>query len=188
MLKALDGKDIALTPEKLDEIAASAFGSGATAESTKMKLFASTDDTGATKYYASSTDATTGEPVVKEISFATDTAAATVTDVSTSDAEYITKQAKDAAADSLLESLNGALTTVSDFRADLGAVQNRFTSIIANLNTSIINTSEARSRVLDADFSVEVSAMSRANILQQAGVSVLAQANQVPQNVLSLLR
>ncbi|WP_457947294.1 flagellin, partial [Enterobacter mori] len=96
--------------------------------------------------------------------------------------------AGDAVADGLLAKLDEALTTVADFRADLGAVQNRFSSIIANLNTNIINTTEARSRIQDADFSVEVSAMSRANILQQAGVSVLAQANQVPQNVLSLLR
>ncbi|MEA5214005.1 FliC/FljB family flagellin [Enterobacter cloacae] len=93
-----------------------------------------------------------------------------------------------AIADGLLAKLDAAMGQVSDFRADLGAVQNRFSSIIANLNTNIINTTEARSRIQDADFSVEVSAMSRANILQQAGVSVLAQANQVPQNVLSLLR
>ncbi|MCU6209342.1 flagellin, partial [Enterobacter cloacae] len=95
---------------------------------------------------------------------------------------------KGAASNNLLAKLDGAITEIANFRADLGAVQNRFSSIIANLNTNIINTSEARSRIQDADFSVEVSAMSRANILQQAGVSVLAQANQVPQNVLSLLR
>lgn len=92
------------------------------------------------------------------------------------------------AADPLIETLDGALGDVTDFQADLGAKQNRLSSIIANLNTTVINTTEARSRILDADFSNEVSAMSRANILQQAGVSVLAQANQVPQNVLSLLR
>ncbi|WP_447858424.1 flagellin N-terminal helical domain-containing protein [Enterobacter ludwigii] len=105
-----------------------------------------------------------------------------------SEAEFIRKAASGALADGLLADLDAALTKVADFRADLGAVQNRFSSIIANLNTNIINTTEARSRIQDADFSVEVSAMSRANILQQAGVSVLAQANQVPQNVLSLLR
>ncbi len=93
-----------------------------------------------------------------------------------------------AVADGLLDKVTKALDKVSEFRADLGAVQNRFSSIIANLNTNTINTTEARSRILDADFSVEVSAMSRANILQQAGISVLSQANQVPQNVLSLLR
>jgi flagellin len=92
------------------------------------------------------------------------------------------------AADPLIDTLDGALAGVTDFQADLGAKQNRLSSIIANLNTTVINTTEARSRILDADFSVEVSSMSRANILQQAGVSVLAQANQVPQNVLSLLR
>ncbi|MEW5558721.1 flagellin [Enterobacter asburiae] len=71
---------------------------------------------------------------------------------------------------------------------DRASIQNRLSSIIANLNTTVINTTEARSRIQDADFSVEVSAMSRSNILQQAGISVLSQANQVPQNVLSLLR
>ncbi|SNY67777.1 flagellin [Enterobacter sp. CC120223-11] len=90
--------------------------------------------------------------------------------------------------DGLLGKLDEAMGTITDFRADFGAAQNRLSSIIANLNTNIINTTEARSRIQDADFSVEVSAMSRANILQQAGVSVLGQANQVPQNVLSLLR
>ncbi|MGK3123007.1 flagellin [Candidatus Pantoea formicae] len=91
-------------------------------------------------------------------------------------------------ANHLLARLDSAINDVSSFRSDLGAIQNRFGSIIANLNTTVINTSEARSRIQDADFSVEVSAMSRANILQTAGVSVLSQANQVPQNVLSLLR
>lgn len=114
--------------------------------------------------------------------------AASIKEARPADAEFIQKEAGQAVADGLLAKLDEALTTVADFRADLGAVQNRFSSIIANLNTNIINTTEARSRIQDADFSVEVSAMSRANILQQAGVSVLAQANQVPQNVLSLLR
>ena len=114
--------------------------------------------------------------------------AAAIVDARPADAEFVRKEAGQLAASDLLDRLDGALTQVADFRADLGAVQNRFSSIIANLNTNIINTTEARSRIQDADFSVEVSAMSRANILQQAGVSVLAQANQVPQNVLSLLR
>ncbi|MFG6657455.1 flagellin, partial [Scandinavium sp. M-37] len=103
--------------------------------------------------------------------------------------EYaVQKFAAGGSADNLLAKLDEALTSVTNFQADLGAVQNRFGSIIANLNTTVINTTEARSRIQDADFSVEVSAMSRANILQQAGISVLSQANQVPQNVLSLLR
>ncbi len=69
-----------------------------------------------------------------------------------------------------------------------GAVQNRFNSAITNLGNTVNNLSEARSRIEDSDYATEVSNMSRAQILQQAGTSVLAQANQVPQNVLSLLR
>nr|AAA93103.1 thermoregulated motility protein [Yersinia enterocolitica (type O:8)] len=70
----------------------------------------------------------------------------------------------------------------------LGASQNRFESTITNLNNTVNNLTSARSRIQDADYSTEVSNMSRAQILQQAGTSVLAQANQVPQTVLSLLR
>ncbi|MBS0882968.1 flagellin FliC [Pantoea sp. JGM49] len=109
--------------------------------------------------------------------------ATAVADASARDTHEVQK-----VANHLLERLDSAMTDVNSFRSDLGAIQNRFGSIIANLNSTVINTSEARSRIQDADFSVEVSAMSRANILQQAGVSVLSQANQVPQNVLSLLR
>ncbi|KGT89703.1 flagellin [Enterobacter cancerogenus] len=109
--------------------------------------------------------------------------ATAVADASARDTHEVQK-----VANHLLDRLDSAMTDVNSFRSDLGAIQNRFGSIIANLNSTVINTSEARSRIQDADFSVEVSAMSRANILQQAGVSVLSQANQVPQNVLSLLR
>ncbi|MGS9235427.1 flagellin, partial [Salmonella enterica subsp. enterica serovar Infantis] len=73
-------------------------------------------------------------------------------------------------------------------RSDLGAVQNRFNSAITNLCNTVNNLSEARSSIEDSDYATEVSNMSRAQILQPAGTSVLAQANQVPQNVLSLLR
>ncbi|WP_279381277.1 flagellin, partial [Edwardsiella tarda] len=69
-----------------------------------------------------------------------------------------------------------------------GAVQNRFDSAINNLNSTVNNLSASRSRIMDADYATEVSNMSRAQILQQAGTSVLAQANQSTQNILSLLR
>ncbi|EMC0022897.1 flagellin [Enterobacter cloacae subsp. cloacae] len=185
-MTALDNSEIDLDEAKLNAISQEAFGSDAAASG--MQLFSVTEGT-ATKYFAYGTDGT-GNKVVKEISFADNNPTTTpdVDDARFADAEFIREAAGDAAADGLLAKLDEALTTVADFRADLGAVQNRFSSIIANLNTNIINTTEARSRIQDADFSVEVSAMSRANILQQAGVSVLAQANQVPQNVLSLLR
>ncbi|MCB4323156.1 FliC/FljB family flagellin [Alcaligenes sp. 13f] len=87
-----------------------------------------------------------------------------------------------------LATIDAALQQVDDLRSHLGAIQNRFQSTIANLNNTVNNLSAARSRIEDADYAVEVSNMTRAQILQQAGTSVLAQANQVPQTVLSLLR
>ncbi|KAF0808647.1 flagellin [Alcanivorax sp. S71-1-4] len=86
-----------------------------------------------------------------------------------------------------LDALDSALSTVDSLRSELGAMQNRFDSAITNLSTTETNLSAARSRIEDADYAVEVSNMTRAQILQQAGTSVLAQANQVPQSVLSLL-
>lgn len=86
-----------------------------------------------------------------------------------------------------LDVLDSALKTVDSLRSDLGAIQNRFDSAITNLSTTETNLSAARSRIEDADYATEVSNMTRAQILQQAGTSVLAQANQVPQSVLSLL-
>lgn len=87
-----------------------------------------------------------------------------------------------------LAAIDAALQQVDSLRSDLGAIQNRFQSTITNLNNNVNNLSAARSRIEDADYAVEVSNMTRAQILQQAGTSVLAQANQVPQTVLSLLR
>lgn len=84
--------------------------------------------------------------------------------------------------------IDTAIQKVDDMRSDLGAIQNRFESAISNLNNTITNLSASRSRIEDADYAVEVSNMTRAQILQQAGTAVLAQANQVPQTVLSLLR
>ncbi|PTL91308.1 flagellin FliC [Halomonas litopenaei] len=86
-----------------------------------------------------------------------------------------------------LEALDSALGEVDALRSDLGAIQNRFESAITNLSTTETNLSAARSRIEDADYATEVANMTRAQILQQAGTSVLAQANQVPQSVLSLL-
>ncbi|HBN5712766.1 FliC/FljB family flagellin [Morganella morganii] len=90
--------------------------------------------------------------------------------------------------DNSLKTLDEALTKVDTYRSKLGAFQNRMQSTINNLNNSVNNLSAARSRIQDADFATEVSNMSRGQILQQAGTAVLAQANQVPQGVLSLLR
>ncbi|MBG6042386.1 FliC/FljB family flagellin [Proteus mirabilis] len=90
--------------------------------------------------------------------------------------------------DDALATLDKAINTIDESRSKLGAIQNRFESTINNLNNTVNNLSASRSRILDADYATEVSNMSRGQILQQAGTSVLAQANQVPQTVLSLLR
>lgn len=87
-----------------------------------------------------------------------------------------------------LAALDAAISKVDKFRSSLGAVQNRFDSAITNLNNTTTNLSSAQSRIQDADYATEVSAMSKAQILQQAGTSVLSKANQVPQSVLSLLQ
>lgn len=84
--------------------------------------------------------------------------------------------------------LDAALSQINSNRGDLGAVQNRFGSTIANLQTTSENLAAARSRIRDADFASETANMTRGQILQQAGVAILAQANSLPNNVLSLLR
>jgi flagellin len=87
-----------------------------------------------------------------------------------------------------IQQADSALSQVNTARATLGAIQNRFTSVVANLQTSAENSAASRSRILDADFASETAALTKAQILQQAGTAILAQANAVPQNVLSLLR
>ncbi|EOV9016635.1 flagellin [Cronobacter muytjensii] len=87
-----------------------------------------------------------------------------------------------------IDAADKAIAAVDTARSNMGAIQNRFESTINNLNNSINNLSAAQSRIQDADYATEVSNMSRAQILQQAGTSVLSQANQVPQSMLSLLR
>ena len=84
--------------------------------------------------------------------------------------------------------VDSALASVNNQRAQYGALQNRFTSVVANLQSSSENLSASRSRIQDADFAAETAAMSKANILQQAGTAMLSQANSSPQNVLSLLK
>lgn len=117
--------------------------------------------------------------------FSTAASAANVSTLSSIDNVDVTtvKGAGDA-----IKSIDGALMQVDNIRGELGAVQNRFESTIANLNNVSENLSAARSRILDADIAQETSAMTKNNILQQAGVSILAQANQTPQLALQLLQ
>jgi len=91
-------------------------------------------------------------------------------------------------AENAIQRVDASLTTVSSLRSQLGAVQSRFESITSNLQTVSENLQASRSRILDADFAAETANLTKAQILQQAGVAVLAQANAVPQTVLGLLR
>lgn len=91
-------------------------------------------------------------------------------------------------AQNALDIIDSALSNINASRANLGAIQNRFTSVVSNLNTTSENVSAARSRIQDTDFAAETANMTRGQILQQAGTAMLAQANQLPQSVLSLLK
>jgi len=104
------------------------------------------------------------------------------TGLSTSDVLNITN------ADSAINRVDQALSDVDGLRGTFGAVQSRFESTIRNLQTAAENASAANSRIMDADFAEETAALTRAQILQQAGVSILAQANALPQNALALLQ
>ncbi|CDL31560.1 Flagellar biosynthesis protein FliC [Enterobacter hormaechei] len=99
-----------------------------------------------------------------------------------------TAEFKGAASANPLAVLDKAIAQIDSFRSSLGAVQNRLSSAVTNLNNTTTNLSEAQSRIQDADYATEVSNMSKAQIIQQAGNSVLSKANQVPQQVLSLLQ
>ncbi|MDU2939967.1 MAG: FliC/FljB family flagellin [Enterobacteriaceae bacterium] len=105
--------------------------------------------------------------------------------VTKGDAADLSAKAK---TDDPLKALDDAISQVDKFRSSLGAVQNRLDSAVTNLNNTTTNLSEAQSRIQDADYATEVSNMSKAQIIQQAGNSVLSKANQVPQQILSLLQ
>jgi flagellin len=93
-----------------------------------------------------------------------------------------------AAASTAMSNIDAALSTVNSQRALYGAVQNRFEAIISSLQVGAENTAAARGRIMDADFAAETANLSRAQILQQAGTAMVAQANQLPQQVLQLLQ
>ncbi len=91
-------------------------------------------------------------------------------------------------ADLAIRVLDGALDFVNENRGKLGAVQNRFSAVVSGNQTTAENVANSRSRIMDADYAAETAALARAQILQQAGTAMLAQANALPQNVLQLLR
>ncbi|WP_372973073.1 flagellin, partial [Marinobacter sp.] len=119
-----------------------------------------------------------------EVNVSLDTSTAENADVSLNSLDISTREG----ADEALVAIDFAIDQVNNFRSDLGAVQNRFESTITNLNTSVENLSASNSRIVDADFAAETANLSKSQVLQQAGISVLAQANARPQQVLSLLQ
>lgn len=113
------------------------------------------------------------------------TAAAAKTAISAGGTIDVTTAAK---ATSAITAIDAALDEVNTERATFGAVQNRFTSVVSNLQNKVENTSAAKSRIMDADFAAETANLTRGQILQQAGTAMLAQANSMPNGVLALLK
>ena len=121
------------------------------------------------------------------------TADATITAVAGTDNTGAGRAVIDNTADAVtiqgvIDNIDTALDTVNSQRAVMGASQSRFDSVITNLQISVENQSAAKSRIMDTDFAVETANLSRSQILQQAGNAMVAQANQLPQQVLTLLR
>jgi flagellin len=110
------------------------------------------------------------------------------TDVDTPAAALDISGATSAGAVAAIDALDDAIDKVTTARANFGAVQNRFDSVISNLMVSAENLTSSRSRITDADYAVETANLSRSQILQQAGTAMVAQANQAPQQVMQLLR
>ncbi|ATM87607.1 FliC/FljB family flagellin [Yersinia massiliensis] len=186
VVKDASGNDMAMAASDVTQLKTALFGAGNTGQ-----MFSYTKENGETAFVGvdddgkvtAATVAITPEdpdadPVVPA-SMAFTAATATSDEVA---------KFGDSVSEGLLKTVDEALAQVDTLRSSLGASQNRFSSVISNLDNTVTNLSESRSRIMDADFASEVSNMSRANILQSAGTTVLAQANQVPQNVLSLLR
>lgn len=116
------------------------------------------------------------------------TATTSATAVASTDSVSTIDIATATGAQTAISIIDSALSTVNTQRADLGALQNRFESIVTTVATGAENQAAARSRIVDADFAAETAALTKGQILQQAGIAVLAQANAAPQNVLSLLQ
>jgi len=128
-------------------------------------------NTGAEDTITVTTSDMTVDPTITAVTTATIGNASTTADIKT-----------------IIDNIDIALNTVSSQRATLGASQNRFEAVISNLQVSVENQSAARSRIMDADYAAETSNLSRTQILQQAGNAMVAQANQMPQQVLALLK
>ncbi len=196
----IDGTEIKLTSEAGDDITLNNFTDGGNAITLTVDVY---DYTGETKLTAS-TDAVTqaADDAFRAIgtvrlssddSFTTLASAATIDGTTTTNVSALDKVSDidistQIGAQTALDVIDSALSKIDSGRADLGAVQNRLTSTISNLGNIIENVSAARSRVRDTDFAAETANLAKNQVLQQAGLSILAQANASSQSVLSLLQ
>jgi flagellin len=172
-LTAADGRNVVHSfTQATGTFTAASTGVGAAATTFGTLTLSSTGTTGIT---ISGTAAILGSPT-------TTAATATGTAISQLDISSV------AGANTALASIDSALTSVNSSRADLGAIQNRFSSVISSLGSTVENLTASRSRIMDTDFAAETASLTRGQILQQAGTAMLAQANQLPNTVLSLLR
>jgi flagellin len=137
---------------------------------------------GTLKLSATENISVTGDGIIMGFATAGFTAAKDTTTLSSANVLTLS------AANDSLQRIDAALTSVSNLRSQFGAIQNRFESTIANLTAVSENLQASRSRIQDADFAAETAALTRAQILQQAGTAILAQANAAPQTVLALLQ
>jgi flagellin len=133
-----------------------------------------------------------GQAVISSATFTFQVGANTADQISVTGASYAgtstTLGATNITANAEIAKLDADINAVSTARANWGATQNRFESVISNLRISAENTTAARGRIVDADYAMETSSLSRSQVLQQAGTAMVAQANQAPQGVLALLR
>ena len=172
--KNLDAEYQALAQEIKRNLAGAAFNG--------TKLFATA---AALTFQVGANAATTDQITIKTENLAGDNSIVEVIGAAGADAASIGTAAGASAA---LGKLDTMLATVNSKRAEFGATQNRFEAVIQTLQVSAENQTAARSRIMDADFASETAALTRAQVLQQAGTSMLSQANSLPNNVLSLLR
>jgi flagellin len=147
-------------------------------------------DAGAQEFKIGANTTTNDSITVTTTNMTTDTDITTVagTDNTGAGRAVIDNTANAAAINTVIDNIDTALDTVNSERATFGATQSRFDAVISNLQVSVENQSAARGRIMDADFATETANLSRAQILQQAGTAMVAQANQLPQQVLQLLR
>ena len=179
-LNAADGRNITVTTTANATAVRTGLGSGGAGTTTSFGTIAlsSSNSAGITVAdITAGTAATVG--LTAGYTAATATVGAGVSSIDLSTA---------AGASAALTTLDSAIQNINNSRATLGALQNRFSSTIANLATTSSNLTESRGRIQDTDYAAETASLSKAQILQQAGTAVLAQANQLPQAVLSLLR